>query len=232
MVRLVLVGGAAAVTAGCDILGVACTADLRPNLRVEVREQLGGRAAARGATGLAEHEDGVVTELFGWADSLRLYSSWDRERAGGYRVIVRRPGYKDVVEGTTVDEDACHVKTATVRVELEVDTTAVAQTPISFLKGAQVPGVPVSTGLRVLGDTLAILGTVPALCSELRAVAVRFFDILHIQVEPTRWDVACPGPGYQPFELRYKLSSGRNYILMTSAVGSPALLFQGYVSPQ
>jgi hypothetical protein len=149
---LLLLGGASHVPAGC----IACTDELLPSVSVDVRDHT-GQPAALGATGVAIHSSGTRTELVGW-DSLRLMGSWQRERAGRYNVEVRRPGFKTATARTDVDDGVCHVETRTLTMRLEPDPLAVGLTPVQFLKGDQVRGVPVSTGVRVLGDTLEIVG--------------------------------------------------------------------------
>lgn len=72
--------------------------------------------------------------------------------------VVRKPGYKAVTVNTEVKEEACHVNTRTVRVELATDSLAIRQTPIFHANGARVGGSSASAGIRVFGDTLEIVG--------------------------------------------------------------------------
>src|SRR5688500_15115361 len=181
--RSLLLAGMTIMFVGCDFIG-PCTSELRPNLRVEVRAQGTSAAAAQGATGTAEHRDGDSTDLTA-ADSLRLFGDFGRERAGRYSVLVRKPGYDTVTANTEVSEDACHVNTRTVRVELATDSQAIRQTPILHANGVRVRGSSASAGIRVFGDTLEIVGAAPAPCSELRPVAFRRGREWHIQLEPS-----------------------------------------------
>ena len=230
---LFLLAGASHVPAGC-----ACTDELISPLNVQVRDHT-GRPAAFGATGVAVHASGEETELMGW-DSLSVYGNWDGERAGRYRVEVRKPGFKTATVSTDVDDGLCHIEPRTLRIQLEPDAAAVALTPVSFLKGDQVRGFPVSTGVRVLADTLEIVGNSGFSCGGLKAVAYRT-DVggvgrglfWHVQVEPESWAerrASCGTVRSQPFEVRYLLPQGRTELMVTTAAGYPgALLFHGDV---
>ena len=111
-----------------DLLGTACTSELRANLVVEVRDSGTGAPSGWGATGIAKHEDGRVTELAAF-DSLRLGGGWAREQAGDYVVSVRKPGYTPVVTRTAVDASSCHVKALhlPVLIQSEYDVSADGQ---------------------------------------------------------------------------------------------------------
>lgn len=104
--------------AGCDRFGpVACTADLRPGIEVEIRSAVTGSFLAQEAS--ASATDGA------YRDSLRLSRgelvsgqmlwiarSGAFERAGTYRIEVSAPGHVTWVrEGVRVREDECHVLT-------------------------------------------------------------------------------------------------------------------------
>lgn len=227
--RFSLLIGAVTFAAGCgDIIGTVCTDELRPNLIVEVREAVTGKATAFGVTGAAHHSDGERTELSA-TDSLTLNGSWSRERAGGYTIQVRKPGYTMATADARVNRDRCHVEPRRVQLQITPDPAALVQNPIRFASGNKVNGWPASAGIRVHGDTLEIIGSAPPLCSELRAVAIRSRDELHVQLEPVEWAGPCGGPSLQLFEATYQLPAGNSYLLVTSAVGTPAVLFQGLV---
>lgn len=217
--------------AGCSggIFGLACTTEMRSNLFVEVRDA-DGRPAALGATGSAAHEGGGVTELASFGDSLRLNGQWTRERAGDYRIAVRKPGHATVTTDVRVEEDACHVETRTVRVDLARSPASVAVAPIDFVTGAHGGGMTASAGVQVVGDTLVIVGSAHASCSELEAVAYRAGDEVHVQLQPAGWDTSC-GPVIQQFRVRYPLPQGWTYLQVTNGYGMPAMLFDAPVAP-
>lgn len=218
----------------CDsIIGVACTRELKPNLLVEVREAESGMAAARGATGYARHlGSGVVAELHAVDDTLQLDGLWDRERAGRYEVVIRKPGYKTESVKAVVDEDRCHVKTKRVPVTLTRDESAAAVVPIAFEPGLRVTGTVASAGIMTFGDTLVVTGRAAALCGDLDVVAFRSREWWHIQFQPKEWDGTCPGvPGLQQFEARFQLEPGNTQLLITHGHGRLETLFEGSVSP-
>jgi hypothetical protein len=219
---------------GCDVFGVVCTDELRPNLVVEVREAVSGEPAARGATGVAEHPgSGEITDLFALADSLRLHGDWLRERAGRYTVAVQKPGFRTEYASATVDEDRCHVRTRRVPVTLTRNSSAVAVGPLAFHRDARVAGFPASAGIRVFADTLVVSGRAAALCGDLGVVAFRSDGSWHIQFQPLQWVDSCPDvQNLQQFEARFTLVPGSNQLLITNGYGPPVELFSGVVSPQ
>jgi hypothetical protein len=219
----------AVLAAGCgDLFGVACTTELRPNLLVEVRDSVTGLPAAAGATGRAE-TGGTRAELVA-VDSLRLFENFGRERAGRYVIVVRKPGYKTVTDTTNVTEDQCHVRTKTVPVTLARDPAAVAEPVISQSFGNHVQGSSGSAGIRVLGDTIEIVGSAATRCAQLSAIAYRSGEDWHIQLEPGPPLPTCANGNLQSFQVRYRLPAGRSEILVTSAWGQPVVLYQGSVS--
>jgi hypothetical protein len=223
---------AACAVSGCgDLIGV-CTAELRPNLIVEVRDAVTGEPAARGATGTAEHTGSrIYTDLLS-ADDLQLYGNWSEEREGRYSVFIRKPGYRHEDAQVTVDGDRCHVKTARIAIRLSRDSAAVEVPPLSFERGARVSGGPGSVGIRVFGDTLVVSGRAVALCGELGIASFRTGAAWHIQLQPTDWTFSCPNiPRLQQFEARFKLAPGPAPVLVTHAAGSPMTFFEGGVSP-
>lgn len=109
-----------ALVSGCGLVAPgACTTDFRFGLVVYVQDSVTGAWAASGARLLTEDAKGV-------ADAGDQYFSAfpaDRpeldpqpllgagERAGTYRVTVRKAGYADWVRtGVRVTEDECHVR--------------------------------------------------------------------------------------------------------------------------
>jgi hypothetical protein len=217
---------------GCSGIFGACESIQIANLIVVVRDSATGRPAAQGATGFARHRDGVTTELTASFDSLTLFGNWARELAGRYSIEVRKPGYRTARMNTEVEEDRCHVRQQTVPVALARDPNAMEQSPIRFtLQGPRFPGDRSSAGIRVMWDTLQIVGSADARCSQLRSVAYRTNDFLHVQLEPVTWlTQSCGGPHLQQYELRFKLNAGHNYILVTTGVYFPTVLFDGRVT--
>lgn len=221
-----------ALTACDDLVGVACTDELRPNLIVEVRDAQTGHAAARGAIGSAQHLDSdVTTELYSARnDSLQLTGDWSRERAGRYVVVVRKPGFRTETVQVTVDEDRCHVRTERVPVTLTPDASAAAVVPLAFTRGERVSGSSASAGITTFGDTLVVTGRAAALCSDLDIVAFRSGRSWHIQLQPMQWEGTCPGlAGMQQFEARFRLPEGNNTLLITHGYQRPPTLFSGMV---
>ena len=216
---------------GCGGVFGACESYQAPNLNAVVRDSATGQPAAHGATGFARHRDGETTELTS-VDSLRLFGNWRTELAGRYTVEVRKPGYRTARVNTEVTESGCHVQTQNVPITLVRDPNAVAHTPIRFTQGQRFPGDQASAGIRVLGDTLEIIGSADARCSQLKAVAYRTNDVLHIQLEPVTYRVRdCTGPQLFQYELRYKISLARNWVIVTTGLHYPTVLFEGNVSP-
>ena len=73
--RAFLALGLPVALSGCDLISVACTDALAPSVVVEVRDAVNGMPAARGVTGVSEHESGVLTDLYA-IDDLRLRGGW------------------------------------------------------------------------------------------------------------------------------------------------------------
>ena len=209
------------ILGGCE---GGCLTILLPNMRVEVRDSVTGLPAAFGATG-STRVSNTVTELV-TVDSLAMYDNWGRELAGRYIVIVRKPGYKTVTDTTNVEQDGCHVKTKTLPIRLAANPAAVAQTPILQVFGNNASGSRSSAGIQVRGDTLLIVGSTSSR-GPLAAVAFRTGENWHIQLQPP---ANSAGPSMQSFELRYRLPSGRNELLITSAHGEPVILYEGSVT--
>lgn len=95
-----------------------CSKEVRPGIRVEVRDSLTGEPAACGATLLLQ--DRKFSEIIEPNSRDCSTSPWDSaewlqgafERVGVYNVIVRKPGYVDWLEsGVVVTKDRCHVRT-------------------------------------------------------------------------------------------------------------------------
>jgi hypothetical protein len=212
------------------MLGIACEDDLRSSITVEVRDAATGEPAARGATGLTVHEDGRDTELAAF-DELHLSGNWNRELPGEHSVRVRKPGFvTQIFPRVEVDEDACHVETHVVRVQLEADTGAVAHHPVLFSQGPQVSNSGASAGILIYGDTLEIGGFVPTHCRTLRMVAFRVGIEAHVQIESSDTPTE-PCERLRQFKARYLLPPGRTSLLVTNGSGFPVMLFAGDVRP-
>jgi hypothetical protein len=217
---------------GCDgnLLGTACTSELRANLIVEVRDSVTGAPSAWGATGTALHEDGRVTELSAF-DTLRLGGSWAREQAGDYLVSVRKPGYTPVEIAASVNADACHVKTGHVPVTIALNSGYSFESAVVLSLGEHVQGWNASAGIHTRADTLVISGRAFAPCSQLSAVASRSGRELHVQLEPQHWpDMPCNDQKpLQQFLVAYQLPLGATDLFVTNAMGEPTVLFAGTV---
>ena len=214
---------------GCDAFDVACTDILLHSLTVEVRHASTGAPAARGVTGISAHGSGLSTELSALED-LRLVGDWQRELPGRHIVELRKPGYVADPIHAFVESDQCHVETETVQAEIGADPRAVAIDPISFTEGPDVGAWPASAGVQVYGDTLEIAGFVPTDCRELRVVAFRLGNELHVQVEPSD-ALLQPCDGARQFEVRYSLPPEGIGLLVTNGWGFPVELFAGEVHP-
>lgn len=229
--RALLALGSAAALSGCDIVGVACTDELRFSVMVTVRDAATGEPAARGATGRSEHESGTITE-FSASGGLHLDGNWNRELPGSHTITIRKPGHLTQVAHADVDADRCHVKTETVEVEIAPDPRAVPEHPVSFAEGPDTAGwrAP-SAEVQVRGDTLEIRGFAPTSgCKELRVVAYRSGDGLHVQVEPS--DIPLDDcVRSRTFDARFTLPPGSTDLLVTNSVDFPAELFDGRVRP-
>lgn len=216
---------------GCgDLFGVNCTTELRPNLLVQVNDSSTGAPAAIGATGWADRSGEPRTELLA-ADSQLMVGLWRRERAGRYVVGVRKPGFRTKSDTTDVTDDRCHVRTKTIRIAIARNTAAIAQSPVRQTLGARTHGSTGSAGIRVLGDTLEIVGSATVNCAQLsNIVAFRSGEDWHIQLEHGPALSPCPNGNLQSFELRYLLPAGRTELLVTNAAGGPVVMFQGSIS--
>ena len=221
--------GSAAALSGCDLVGV-CTDELRFSVVVEVRHAATGSPAALGVTGKSEHESGVVTE-FTASGELKLHGNWNSELPGNHTITIRKPGYLTEVVHAEVDADRCHVETETVEAEVALDPRAVPEYPVSFVEGPDTGGWRrPSAEVQVHGDTLEIEGFAGTTgCAELRVVAFRSGNGLHVQFEPS--DIPLDDCVARRFEARFLLPSGPTDLLVTNALHFPAVLFDGQVRP-
>lgn len=227
--RTLLVLGPLAALSGCGLVGVSCTSILLYSVVVEVRDAATGRPAARGVTGLSEHESGVVTEFTG-SDDLRLNGNWDGELPGRHTILVRKPGYLTEIVHANVDADRCHVEPETVVARIAADPRAVPEHPVSFVEGPDTIGWHrASAEVQVNGDTLEIKGFAGTTdCAKTRVVAFRSGSRLHVQVEPSDTPLEdCVNS--RRFEATFLVPSGRTDLLVTNAVDFPAELFHGQV---
>ena len=215
---------------GClgDLIGIACTSELRSNLVVEVRDSSTETPAAWGVTGVAVHEDGRATSLSA-LDSLNLFGNWAREQAGEYSISVRRPGYTPAQIRATVDDDACHVKTRRVRMSIAVNPSASPQSPLFLTLGDHVLGGGASAGITTVADTLMISGRAYAPCTNLVVLASRSARELHVQLQPENSSAGNCGDDdrLQQFSAAYLLPSGPTELYLTNAFGEPTVLFTG-----
>ena len=119
------------IVSGCGILDQAptvCTSDFRFGLSVYVRDSVTGIFAASGAQLLTE-VNGIVVDSGNRypntyppnqraLDSLPLWGAG--ERAGVFRVTIRKPGYADWIRtGVRVTEDECHVRRTTLTARIQ-----------------------------------------------------------------------------------------------------------------
>jgi hypothetical protein len=116
---------AIAFITGCGLIDggpTVCTADFRFGLAVYVKDSLSGAWAASGAQ-LQTDINGVIVDSTSFpgqpaSDSFPLLGAG--ERAGVYRVTVRKTGYTDWVRtGVRVTEDECHVRRTTLTARLQ-----------------------------------------------------------------------------------------------------------------
>jgi hypothetical protein len=109
----------ALASVGCKLPGgVACSADARPAVSVDVRDSVTDTPAGRGARIIAQ--DGV------FADTAKTPSGYEgpyalaRERAGTYTVTVEQEGYQLWSRsGVRVTRDECHVRTVSLIARLQ-----------------------------------------------------------------------------------------------------------------
>lgn len=104
--------------------GYACTGDIRPAIEVEIRDAESGAPLAAEARGVVR--DGTFVDSLRPARSLSsdpaslLSRQAAGERPGVYNVEVQRTGYRTwTAGGVPVGRDACHVRTRTLRADLE-----------------------------------------------------------------------------------------------------------------
>jgi hypothetical protein len=96
---------------------VACTADSRAGVVVELRDARTGAPASVAGASLVVREQGVVIDSVGAPAELAGTSAHHlgaaHERAGVYSLTVRKPGYRDWTrEDVRVAPGVCHVVTA------------------------------------------------------------------------------------------------------------------------
>ena len=114
-VRLLAVLGAALLCTACGTTE-PCTTEAVPGIRVELREAGTGLPAAAGATVVA-HE-GTFEETLLRLDDLAFEGLV--ERAGTYRIVATKPGYGTIDStGVRIEQDRCHVRLVTLRLELQ-----------------------------------------------------------------------------------------------------------------
>jgi hypothetical protein len=118
------------LTYGCGLVDDGlrvCTAEFRFGLAVFVKDSSTGAWAASGARLLTYIQDTPVdtANTFPSAfpagqpalDSMPLLGAG--ERAGVYRVIVRKPGYAEWIGAAIVTEDECHVRRTNLTARLQ-----------------------------------------------------------------------------------------------------------------
>lgn len=117
---LVALAGAAGL-AGCDQLtGPPCTTDVRPALRVDVRDSSTNAPAGAGALIVAR--DGAFADTVLVPAHAAGASPYHlaHERAGTYAVTVERDGYRPWSRtGVRVTKDGCHVRTVELTARLQ-----------------------------------------------------------------------------------------------------------------
>ena len=223
----------AAVLSGCEAIfspDRACILKPRQSVVVEVRDHVSAAPAARGVTGEAVHESGIVHELAA-SGPLSLRGLWgDDPPRGGFTVHVRRPGFRTETETVDVRIGDCGIVTEVVRVQLVPNPHAIAVPPRSFIEGPKVDAGPSSAGVKWTGNTLEIKGSAPTGCNELAIVAYRTGGGLHVQLGPSDSPLDRCG-GARVFEARFAFRSEPIALLVTNATGFPATLFNGQVRP-
>ena len=116
--RQFLPGLLAIVAAGCSACTapIACTADLRPGLVVQVRdEQTNAPIAASSIVVIrdGDYVESLAVRVEGGALALSRQGAY--ERAGTYTVEVSHAGYLTLgIPGVVVPRDQCHVITNTI----------------------------------------------------------------------------------------------------------------------
>jgi hypothetical protein len=133
---------------------------------------------------------------------------------------------------TSVDDDACHVKTRRLRVSIAVDSNYSAQIPLFVTLGEHVLGETASAGIVTRADTLLISGRAYAPCSQLVALAFRSGRELHVQLQPESWSpiAACrDAKRLQHFVAAFLLPRGGTGIYLTNGFGDPTVLFAGSI---
>ena len=228
--RILVVLGSAATFSGCGLVDV-CTLEMRPSLVVEVRDLIFGMPAARGVTGVSEHDSGTRTEFSAFDDLLSLHGNWGGELPGNHTIVVRKPGFLPDTVHAGVDSDRCHVELETVEARIAHDSRASPEYPVSFIEGPDSGYWRQATAeVQVYGDTLEISGLAHTWCAELRLVAFRSRSGLHVQVEPS--DISLDDcVDARQFEARFTLRSGSTHLLVTNALFFPVELFDGQVRP-
>lgn len=221
------------VLSGCgDIFSPdrACTLAPRQSVVVQVRDHVSAAPAARGVTGEAVHESGIVHELAA-SGPLSLRGLWgDDPPRGVFTVHVRRPGFRTETETVDVRIGDCGVVTEVVQVHLLPNPRAVAVSPLSFIEGPGVDAGPSGAAAQWTGNTLEIKGAAPAGCNELAIVAYRAGGGLHVQLEPSDVLLDRCG-GARAFEARFAFRSEPIALLVTNATWFPVTLFSGQVRP-
>jgi hypothetical protein len=118
MKRLFFVAATLA-SAACQLPGtIACTADARAAISVDVRDSVTNAAVGRGSTIIAR--DGA------YADTAQITDVFDGpygvgyERAGTYTVTVEQQGYRPWSRpGIRVTKDECHVRGVPITARLQ-----------------------------------------------------------------------------------------------------------------
>lgn len=224
--------GIVVALSGCEV-DPGCSTHMELSVIVEVTERATGMPAARGATGLSEHESGVLTDFYSYrGEELRLVGNWESELPGAHTVLVRKPGFLTETAHADVHADRCHVEPRTVQVSLARDPRAVPESPVSFIEGPDSAGWerPASAEVQVHGDTLEIKGYTGSDCTELRVVAFRSRNSLHVQIEPSDTPLdSCIRSRW--FEARFTLPPEPTRLLVTNGHWVPVEFFDGEVRP-
>jgi hypothetical protein len=102
-----------AIAAGCDVIAVSCTDEIRPGINVFVLDSA-TNDTIRGIPITASATSGSFTETYTFAQPQQAYFSYAlaRERPAVYRVQISAPGYEAwVKDNIEVNSDRCHVRT-------------------------------------------------------------------------------------------------------------------------